>query len=316
MGSRSMLHRAPRHRLERCRALSFFTPRALLTLAALGVACTRTPPPTGGMTDDSGHRVTLSGPARRVVSLAPATTELLFAVGAGGQLVGRTAWDVYPPAARAVPSVGDGLAPNVEAIAARRPDLVIAYPSPTNLGAERQLHDLAIPVFDLRTDRLDDVARGARLLGKLTGHATRAAAMADTFAAALDSARRASAAQSAADRPRVLLLSWSQPPIVIGGGSFQSELVTLAGATNVFGDLTQPSAQVSIETIAARDPDAVVSLGGGVDSGWSTRPEWQAVRAVRERRFISVTGSAFGHPSFRALAAVRELRAALRRLRR
>src|SRR2546422_9122340 len=101
----------------------------------------------------------------------PAVTELLFAVGVGDRVVGRTTWCDYPPPARLVPSVGDGLNPNLEAVAARRPDLVVLYRSPLNETAAAQLGRLGIPAAVLRQDRLEDVARAARVLGRLTGRA-------------------------------------------------------------------------------------------------------------------------------------------------
>jgi ABC-type Fe3+-hydroxamate transport system substrate-binding protein len=97
---------------------------------------------------------------------------------------------------------------------------------------------------------------------------------------------------------------------VIGGGSFQSELLHLAGGDNPFGDLPQPSGPVSVETIAARDPDLVLIADSTVPA-WTRRPEWRVVRAVRERRFIFLTGTDFARPSLRSLDAVRRLRAAL-----
>lgn len=250
--------------------------------------------------------------AARVVSLAPAFTEVLFAIGAGDRLVGRTAWCDYPPAARHVPSVGDGIAPNVEAILARRPDLVVLYASAANTAAAERLTGLGIRTLTLPMDRLAHVAEAARALGRATGRADTAAALAAAFTAAVDSAR---AAAPPADRPRVLLLAWDAPPIVIGGGSFQDELVRLAGGENVFADLPQASAQVTIETIAARNPDLVVLLDAG-EASWAARPEWQVVRAVRARRFAAVRGTEFARPGFRALAAARALRAALDSVRR
>jgi len=249
-----------------------------------------------------------AGVATRVVSLSPAFTELLFAIGAGSRVVGRTRWCDYPPAALDVPSVGDGLAPNVEAVAARNPDLVVLYAASANATAEARFADLGIPTVTLTMDRLADVPAAARRLGALTGQDARADSLAAWFAAEVDSARRH---VSPAPRRRLLLLTWDQPPVVIGAGSFQHELVSLAGATNVFADLPEPSAQVTIETIAARDPDFVLLMTGGREPDWAERPEWRAVRAVRERRFIRVEGTAFARPSLRALDAVRTLRAAL-----
>jgi len=249
-----------------------------------------------------------SEPARRVVSLSPAFTELLFAIGAGDRVVGRTAWCDTPPDALAVPSVGDGLNPNVEAVVARAPDLVVLYASGPNVAAVERLAALGVPARTLPMDRLDDVPAAARILGRATATWPRADSLATAFELALDSAR---AALHAGPAPRVVLLAWNEPPIVIGGGSFQTELVTLAGAVNVFGDLAQPSAQVTIEAIAARDPDLIVLLDADGIPAWVERPEWRAVRAVRERRFLPVRGAAFARPTLRALEAVRALQAAL-----
>jgi ABC-type Fe3+-hydroxamate transport system substrate-binding protein len=246
-------------------------------------------------------------PAQRVVSLAPSLTELLFAIGAGDRVVGRTRYCDYPAEARAVPDVGEGIDFNPEAVAGRAPDLVAVYPTASNSAAAGRLRALGIAVVELRTDSLDQLAPSARTLGRLTGTSEQADRVAGAFAAALDSARRA---PRPADPPSVLLLAWDNPPIVIGGGSFQSEIVALAGGVNVFADLPQPSAPVSVETIAARDPDLIVISDSGVPA-WARRPEWQVVRAVRQRRFVTLAGSDFGRPTFRSLDTARRLRAAL-----
>src|SRR5947207_12294090 len=122
------------------------------------------------VTDDAGRRVTLAAPARRVVSLLPSFTEILFAIGAGERLVGRTAWCDYPPAALAVPSVGDGMPPNVEAVAARRPDLVVLYRSGPNVTAAEQLERLGVRTVLFDLNRLEELGSVARRLGVLTGH--------------------------------------------------------------------------------------------------------------------------------------------------
>jgi ABC-type Fe3+-hydroxamate transport system substrate-binding protein len=269
--------------------------RATLIVAVLAVACTADPRPPGPPA------------ARRVVSLAPSLTELLFAIGAGDRVVGRTRWCDYPPAALAIPSVGDGIGFDAEAVAGLAPDLVALYPAASNRAAAGRLAALGIPTVELRTDSLDQLAPAARTLGRLTGHAREADRVARVFETLLDSAR---AAPRPAAPPSVLILAWDNPPIAIGGGSFQSELVALAGGANAFGDLPQPSAPVSVETIAARDPDVVLVSDSTVPD-WTRRPEWRVVRAVRERRFVFIHGSDFARPTFRALDAVRRLRAAL-----
>src|SRR5207244_5765263 len=121
-------------------------------------------PVRGGIavTDDAGRRVTLAAPARRIVSLLPSFTEILFAIGAGDRLVGRTTWCDYPPGALAVPSVGDGMPPSVAAVAARRPDLGVLYRAGPNLPAAEQLERLGIRTVVLDLDLLQHVHPAGR----------------------------------------------------------------------------------------------------------------------------------------------------------
>lgn len=247
--------------------------------------------------------------ARRIVSLAPSSTELLFAMGAGEQLVGRTTWCRYPPEAARVPDVGDGLNPNVEAIAARRPDLVVLYQSQLTHVAAAQLRRLGIPSVVLRQDRLEDMAHAARVLGPLTGHQ----AAGDSIAAALDSVLAAGPPPGAMPIARVAFVVWDNPPIVIGGGSYLDQLTTLAGGQNVFHDLAAASATVSLETIVARDPDVILVLSdSGEMPAYFGRREWRAIRAVREGRFVALPADLFGRPSPTAPAAVAALRRTLK----
>ncbi len=283
------------------------TSLALLAVALLGACGAGEPPPAGPVIDDAGRAVRLERTARRIVSLSPSTTELLFAIGAGDRVVGRTRWCVDPPEARDVPSVGDGLDPNVEMIVARRPDLVVFYRSAMNAAAIEQLDRLGIATASVQLDGLADLSRAALLLGRLTGDSARADSLVQVF-------RRELAAVSIApsdDAPTVLLLAWDNPPITIGAASFLSEIVGRAGARNVFGDIGQPSGGVSLEAIAARGPDVVLLTEGEERPAFAQRPEWQVVDAVREGRFILASGTEFAHPSFRAARAISALRAAL-----
>src|SRR3989449_1068278 len=118
------------------------------------------------VTDDAGRRVTLAAPARRVVSLLPSFTEILFAIGAGDRLVGRTTWCDYPPQALAVPSVGDGMPPSVEAVAARHPDLVVLYRSGPNVAAAEQLERLGIRTVLFDLNRLEQLGPRSQRLGQ------------------------------------------------------------------------------------------------------------------------------------------------------
>lgn len=281
-------------------------PCLVLALAgACGPAADR-PPGVLTVTDDAGRAVTLPAPARRIVSLLPSFTELLFALGAGDRLVGRTTWCEWPPEARRIPSVGDGIPPNVEAVAARRPDLVVLYRSGVNVTAAEQLERLGIrtALFDLNL--LEELGPVARRLGVLTG----LAAQGDSLAAALDSLVTVPVSEPRAPSPQSLVfIVWDNPPIVIGAGSYLDRLAALAGARNVFHDIGTPSAQVNIETIVARDPDVVAILSDtAARPAWAARREWLGVRAVRDGRFVYLPGALFGRPGPRAGEAVGELR--------
>jgi ABC-type Fe3+-hydroxamate transport system substrate-binding protein len=207
-----------------------------------------------------------------------------------------------------VPNLGDGINPNVEAVLAARPDLVLLYNSAQHTAVAARLRSLGIPTLRINTDALGDVGRVGRLLGRLTGRERAADSLAQAFDTALAAA---SVTPGTGPRPTVLLLVWEQPPMTVGRGSFLSELVERAGGENLFADVATSSGPVSIEAVVARDPDYIFTTTDG-PAAFARRPEWRVVRAVRERRFIQVSGSEFNRPSPRAPAAIRELTARLR----
>ncbi len=277
-----------------------------LTLAA----CRSSAVPAGpiSVVDDAGDTVRLAAPARRIVSLIPATTELLFAIGADYTVVGRTSYCDFPAAAKAVPDLGDGIKPNIEAVIAARPDLVILYNSGQNAAVADRLRELGVLAVRLNTDALSSVPRVARLLGRLSGREREADSVSAVFDTALASA---TTNLRTSRRPKVLMLVWEQPPMTIGRGSFLNELLERAGAENLFGDVVGTDGVVSIEAVAARNPDLIFTIAEG-PSAFASRPEWQVVPAVREKRFLRVKGSEFTRPSPRAPLAIRQLSAKLK----
>ena len=248
--------------------------------------------------DDFGAVIdagTTSSPAR-IASLNPATTELFFALGVGPRLVARTTWDVWPDAARAVADVGPGLRPNVEAVLARHPDLVVLYASAENRVAADQLRAAGIKVIALRINKLADFARASRELGRATGESAAAAVVVDTVQHTL---ARVRAATLHLDHPKVFWHVWDSPIYTIGAGSFLDELLTIAGGTNIYADRTEPSPQVSLEDIVKRDPWAILAGASGKKS-LTESPLWQGVRAVREGRVFVIDTNLIGRPSVRA----------------
>ena len=271
---------------------------ASLALAALA-ACGESHPASAALhVDDFGDTIragTIAAPAR-IASLNPATTELLFALGAGPRLVARTTWDVWPDAARAVTDVGPGLRPNVEAVLARHPDLVVLYASAENRVAATQLRSAGVAVIALRTDKLADFVRTSLELGRAVGDSASAAIVVDTMQRTL---ARVRAATATLDHPTVFWHVWDSPIYTIGSGSFLDELLNIAGGTNIYADRKEPSPQVSLEDIIKRDPHFILAGTSGKAS-LANEPLWQGVRAVREGRVLVVDTNLVGRPSVRA----------------
>ena len=280
--------------------------RAALILLLLTGCRDPAPPPAAGLTDDAGVAVRLDAPPQRIVSLIPATTELVFALGAGDRLVGRTSWCDFPAEAKAVPDLGNGIGPNIEAVVSARPDLVLLYKSGSNRSAADQLRSFGIPTLELATDRMEDFDRITRLLGAALGKREEAESLVVKTARDLESAT-----VLPSQAPTVFILAWDRPPMTLGRGSFLSEILERAGARNLFDDLATSSAPISIEAVASRDPDFVLVSGSG-EPAIAGRVEWRVVEAVRERRFLRIDGSEFNRPSPRIGAAVRRLAAELR----
>ena len=290
--------------------------RAYPVLLALVAACSSRPAPHAiNVSDDWGRPVALAAPATRIVSLSPATTEILFALGLGPRVVGRTRFCDWPPAARAVPDVGNGIEPSVEAVAARRPDLVLLYTSAANRAAADRLAALGIATAVLKLDLASDVRRAARTIAQLAG----VPAVAESLVAAFDSSLRAVAARSASvpgRRLRLYVDAWASPPMTVGRGSYLSEVIRAAGAENLFDDVGASSATVSLEAIVARDPDAVLVLALDTlhEPSLGGRPGWSAVRAVREGRVLVVDANLYDRPSPRMGVAAADLAARLSRM--
>jgi ABC-type Fe3+-hydroxamate transport system substrate-binding protein len=247
------------------------------------------PSPAGGAGDARRADEARRDEARRIVSLIPAATEILFAIGAGDRLVGRTRWGVYPAPARAVPDVGDGVRPALELVVAQQPDLVILYAGAENAGVAERLGDLGISTLSLHHDTLADLDRNILALGEATGCSTSARRLQSHIREALS---RVTASVRSRDRARVYYDVWADPPITIGRGSYLDVLIQTAGGLNVFGDLVDPSPQVSLEAIVARGPDVILHPVSRHEqrSAPEERPGWTIVPAVGSGRVHRIDG--------------------------
>jgi iron complex transport system substrate-binding protein len=236
--------------------------------------------------DDTGHSLQLAAPARRIVSLAPHITELLYAAGAGDRLVGTVEYSNYPEAAQRLARVGGYSALDLEAVAALKPDLVIAWASGNRDTHLARLAALGIPVFVSEPHNLADVGRSIETFGRLAGSEAIAAEAARTYAA-----RRTALAARYAGLPAVTVFYqvWDRPLMTVNGAHLISDVMALCGGRNVFAGLPQLAPTVSVESVLAANPEVIVASGMGEE-----RPEW----LDQWRRWPGLTASARGNLYF------------------
>jgi iron complex transport system substrate-binding protein len=206
--------------------------------------------------DDEGRLIHLAAPARRIVSLAPHTTELLFAAGAGAAVVATVRHADFPEAARALPQVGDALALDLERIAALRPDLIVVWLHGSAAGQLARIRSLGVPVFHSEPQRLEQIGDSLHRLGVLAGTSTVADAAGAAFSAELVALRQRFAA-----RPpmRVFFQVWNPPLMTLNKRHLIDEVIGLCGGVNVFADEPSLVPTVSQESVLAARPQVLVS---------------------------------------------------------
>ncbi|WP_298834830.1 cobalamin-binding protein [uncultured Piscinibacter sp.] len=256
--------------------------------------------------DDGGATITLSGPARRIVSLAPHLTELLFAAGAGGAVVGVGAYSDFPEAAKALPRVGDSAMLDLERIVALKPDLLVVWRDGNSPQQLQRLATLGIPVYASELGTLADIAGTLRRFGRLAGTEAAANARADRFEAELGALR-----ERHAGRPplRVFYQIWHRPLLTVNGRHLISEGLALCGARNVFAALAPLTPTVSEEAVVAIDPDVIVTGRAGRDGpdGLDTWRRFGQLRATRHGALLVVDSDTLHRSSDRIVEGIRDL---------
>ncbi|MCG2575960.1 cobalamin-binding protein [Dechloromonas sp. XY25] len=216
--------------------------------------------------DDTGQEVRLKGPAQRIVALAPHIAESVYAAGAGDKLVGTVDYSDYPPAAKKLPRVGGYSRVDLEAVAALRPDLVLAWESGNNMPQINKLKGLGLTVYVSQPNKMENVADQLERLGELAGTEAVAKPAAERFRQKLESLRKANAAKP---KVRVFYQIWKTPLMTVGGPQIISDAIKLCGGDNVFGHLGKMAPTVSVEAVLEADPEAIVATGMG-----DSKPEW------------------------------------------
>jgi iron complex transport system substrate-binding protein len=272
------------------------------------------PEAPGFVVDSRDRRLSTSAPRARVVSLVPALTDIILALGAAHQIVGRTRFDT-DVRLEPVPSVGGTVDANVEAILDAAPDLVITWADVDVRSLTETLESFGVSVYAARSHAVADFERHTRALGALLGRGAEADSLIRKVDAGLDSVRHV---VPDSVRPSVLFVIWSRPLVTTGSGTFVDELIRLVGARGVFDDLDEPWPTVSIEVVFERDPDLIVIASedthGAVPSWIGRHPLWGRLSAVREGRVHLVDGDLFNRPGPRMDVAAGQLAGFVRAL--
>jgi len=257
--------------------------------------------------DDAGNTIILSRPAARIVSLSPHITELLFAAGAGDRLVGVVEYSDFPEAAKAIERIGNHSSIDLERIASLKPDLIIAWESGNPKAAIEKLKQLKYPLFLSEPRSLNDIATSMQRFAELAGTSAMAGSAIKDFHQRYSQLK---------DRYRtnhvvnVFYEIWYQPLMTVNGKHIISEVIELCGGKNVFGDLSALAPNVSVESVLAKNPEAIIA---GTNTGdrlfdWK---RWTELEAVRFDNLFHVEWDHINRHSPRILSAVEEVCQAL-----
>jgi iron complex transport system substrate-binding protein len=287
-------------------------------LIALMTACAPQATPTSApaLTDGLGREITLTGPAQRIVSLAPSNTEILYAIGAGDQVVGRDQLSDFPEEAKKLTDIGSTFdALNTEQIVSLKPDLVLAAEINTPEQV-KQLEDLGLTVYYLKNPlTLEEMYGNLEIVAQLTGHKQEAATLIESLkkrVAAVDEK-----IASISSRPNVFYeLDATDPakPYTAGKGTFITQLIERAGGHNIAADL-DGYPQMSLEQVVAADP-AFIILGdaryGVSPESIAQRPGWENLAAVKNGQVVPFNDDLVSRPGPRLVDALEELAKLLR----
>lgn len=264
--------------------------------------------------DDAGNTIHLAQPARKIVSLSPHLTELLFSAGAGKQVVGVVSFSSYPPAAEDITHVGDFQSLDLERIVSLHPDLIVSWQTGNHPGQIDKLRRLGFTVFVNEPRKLLDIPKTIVKLGKLAGTDATAQQAADSFMQHYHHLQQ----QYQSRKPvRVFYQIWSDPLMTVNGKHLISDVIRLCGGKNVFADMDSLAPEVSIESVLQRAPEVIV-IGGSDElrQRWLERwRHWPTLPAVRQDNLFQINPDLLQRHTVRILQGAETLCRDLERAR-
>lgn len=254
--------------------------------------------------DDAGRTVTLTSPARRIVSLAPHATEMLFAAGAGAYVVGVTEFSDYPPEAKRIQSVGSGVSLDLERILQLKPDLVVGWNNGVAATQLAKLEPLGIPIYKSEPYDFATIAQSLERLAHLAG------TDATGQAAAKDFRTRLKKLQDTYQERRpitVFYQIWRSPLMTLNGAHLVSSALRLCGGENIFAKLPQLAPTVSVEAVLKADPEAIVASSGEQGDVFAPWRRFPGLKAVAHGNLVSIDGNLINRAGPRVLDGTEDL---------
>jgi iron complex transport system substrate-binding protein len=280
----------------------------LLSLVLLGTACQKqknaksvesktTAKYPMSVTDDSGHKVKMASKPKRIISLAPSNTEILFSLGLADKIVGVTSYCDYPPEAKKKEEIGSFAGPNIEKILAQKPDLVVATGDLQEPVAQ-ELEKLKVTVFVCNPKNLDGLLNNIRKIGAITGAETEAKKLTDSMTAVEEKVSKKVAKLKESEKPKVFFELYNEPLTTVGKDTFHNELIEIAGGKNIAGNLKESYPQFSVDTLINESPDVFISIKDTMyDPGdIAARPGYADIKAIRDNRVTVINGDLVNRP--------------------
>jgi iron complex transport system substrate-binding protein len=242
------------------------------------------------VTDYANRLVILDNPAKRIISLAPHITENIFSAGAGHLIVGAVDFSDYPEAAKIIPRVGNIQGFSAETIVALKPDLIIAWGTGHSASIIQKLIDLGLTVYIDEPKILEDVAKSIQDIATMTGKKKLTAKSIEAYLQKLDVLKQR---YSGREKISVLYQVWDKPLRTISGDHIISDVIGLCGGQNSFADAAVIAPKISIESVLARNPSAIIASGMGSErserSDWLDNwSKWRSLRAVNDKNLFFI----------------------------
>ena len=260
-----------------------------------------TVPKSISVIDDLGIEVRLNAPAKRIVSLAPHLTEILFSLGVGTNVIATVKYSDYPEQAKEIPQLGDAFSLNIEAVLALKPDVILAWHTGGINRPIERLKSLGIPVYVNESKTLKSIGDGIARIGKLVGVPTKGKRLQAQFSEALETTKVNNTVQ-----PRVFFQISDQDLYTVNNDHLIGQAISHCGGTNLFADIQPKVALVSQESVVAMQPDVILltQVPGSKPSSWVSR--WQRYEGFSQR-IKMIDPNLISRPSFRMLEGIRAL---------